>query len=249
MSIKLITRGLMFIVGLMILQAARSGGQNSISYSASETVTADGDKCIDLFSRPDLVLACFVGVANAISTDTLKSKFLEAYGQYFSENKHHAEAKISIALSGFYRGSARLNQSREVKSLRSEIKRLEEANEHSRILNLLFKFKDAELSSMRAVINETVIRLEGYARAKLDCATYAHDIISAHQILTQIYSLTDDFYCKHEITTQAINLLRSHDATEHFLPQFEYFQKQQKLAQEGMEKQGSLCSQGIKGRI
>ncbi len=244
MSIKLITRGLIFIVGLMILQAARSGGQNSISYSASETVTADGDRCIDLFSRPDFVLACFVGVAHAISTDTLKSKFLEAYGQYFSENKHHTEANISIALSGFYQESAKLNQSREVDSLRSEIKRLEEANEHSRILNLLFKFKDAELSSMRAVINETVIRLEGYARAKLDYATYAHDIIGAHQILTQVYSLTDNFYCKHEITTQAINLIISHGATERYLPQFEYFQKQQKLAQEGMEKKRSLLAQG-----
>ncbi|MBP9726225.1 MAG: hypothetical protein KBD83_01995 [Gammaproteobacteria bacterium] len=244
MSIKLITRGLMFIVGLMMLQAARSGGQNSIAYSASETVTADGDRCIDLFSRPDLVLACFVGVAHAISTDTLKSKFLEAYGQYFSENKHHAEANIAIALSGFYQESARLNQSREVDSLRSEIKRLEEANEHSRILNLLFKFKDSELSSMRAVIDETVIRLEAYARAKLDCATYAHDIVSAYQILTQIYSLTDNFYCKLEITTQAINLIISHDATERFLSQFEYFQKQQKLAQEGMDKQRSLFTQG-----
>ena len=235
MSIKLITRGLMMVIGLMILHVAKSGSQNTIPYSASETVTTDGTRCINSFSQPDLVLACFMGIVNAVSTDTLKSRFLETYGKHFVENKHHTEAKTAARLAEFYRKSAKLDPQKDATCLRNEIDKLEESKEYTRTLNLLFKFKDPELSSLHGVIAETVTRIEDYAKTKLKYSTYAHDIIEAHQLLTQIYLLTDNFHRALEVTTQAMDLLIFHNATNHFPRQFEYFQAQHGHAQKGLE--------------
>lgn len=210
----------------------RACNSTTTPFFASETVTKEGDSCIQSFSEPEQLLDCFLEVTDNISTYTLKSRFLSAYGQQFGDTP---PAAIVNDLSGYYQQLAARNPAQEVQKLHEEIDRLGKNKEYVRLLNLLMKFKNPELPALSIFIDQVMNKLEKYANKQLDCATYAHEFIEAYTLLTQIYSFSDKVEKKLTITQEAINLFIEQDAMERYPHQFQYFQKQYQQAEESIE--------------
>lgn len=206
---------------------------NTIPYSTSETMTQEGDDCIRLLLEPNQRFDCLLDISDRLPTYTLKSRFLEAYK---IRSGQPVVAQAMEQLSQHYQQLAIRNPRQETDQLAKELEPLKQNREYVRLLNILIRYKNPELSGIRALMDHVIHKLEQYAHTQLLCKKYAHELIEAYTLLTQIYSLTDRIKEKRDITAEAIDLFIEHKAQDRYPLPFQYFQQQHQQTQNSIEK-------------
>lgn len=223
------TRTLIFSTVFILSSLSIRQINEAAPYSPSETIAEDGRECINTLSEPLLILACFIQITNALNTNILKARAFKSLAVFFHENQYKREENIAMASARQYEEFSKISCLEEANILRQEIQQLEKYEAYPRIMNLLLKFKNSNLTPIDTLIEHYAEKSEQYAKKILKTPDSPDNIVNAYQVLTQSYLLTDNCYGAFFTTRAAIDTLEFYQSTEKFSDQYEYFKKQHKF--------------------